>query len=268
MRWRARGSGHGFPMEADHGSREAHRRHRRRRHRLRLRQHRDGPRREELHPPGLRRLDRVVSVVRTLVAHEEGAIGPDKDCGYEGPVLKAITGIPISMEGKTSACAHFEPGGQRGRGLPICGATSRAEYQAPRWHGPDRLPGAARLRRPAHERVHPPRTDATLQKLLVDSDITSTPRPSSSRRPASSRYRRRSSARGATSRRPSARQEGPRHHRGAHKAKRLALTERELEYIDRIRGEIAEIPADESAFVEMMLPNLDTSKVILKEYGL
>jgi methanol---5-hydroxybenzimidazolylcobamide Co-methyltransferase len=36
-------------------------------------------------------------------------VGPDKDCGYEGPFLKAITGIPISMEGKTAACAHFSP---------------------------------------------------------------------------------------------------------------------------------------------------------------
>jgi methanol--5-hydroxybenzimidazolylcobamide Co-methyltransferase len=52
---------------------------------------------------------RVVSAVRTLVAIEEGAVGPDKDCGYEGPFLKAITGTPISMEGKASACAHFSP---------------------------------------------------------------------------------------------------------------------------------------------------------------
>ncbi|MDO8952433.1 MAG: methyltransferase MtaB domain-containing protein, partial [Draconibacterium sp.] len=52
-------------------------------------------------------LVRVISVVRSIVAMEEGAVGPDKDCGYEGPFLKAITGIPISMEGKTAACAHL-----------------------------------------------------------------------------------------------------------------------------------------------------------------
>ncbi|MDR1799568.1 MAG: hypothetical protein LBR19_06785, partial [Bifidobacteriaceae bacterium] len=56
-------------------------------------------------------LVRVVSVVRTLVAVEQGATGPDKDCGYEGPFLKAITGIPISMEGRSAACAHFSPVG-------------------------------------------------------------------------------------------------------------------------------------------------------------
>lgn len=56
-------------------------------------------------------LVRVVSAVRTLVAIEEGAAGPDKDCGYEGPFVKAITGTPISMEGAASACAHFSPVG-------------------------------------------------------------------------------------------------------------------------------------------------------------
>ena len=54
-------------------------------------------------------LVRVISVVRSIVAVEEGAIGPDKDCAYEGPFLKAIAGIPISMEGKTAACAHLSP---------------------------------------------------------------------------------------------------------------------------------------------------------------
>ncbi|MDR1791530.1 MAG: hypothetical protein LBR20_07795 [Propionibacteriaceae bacterium] len=56
-------------------------------------------------------LVRVISAVRTLVAVEVGALGPDKDCGYEGPFLKAITGTPISMEGAPSACAHFSPVG-------------------------------------------------------------------------------------------------------------------------------------------------------------
>ncbi len=50
---------------------------------------------------------RGMSAVRSQVAFEQGAVGPSKDCAYEGPVLKAITGCPISMEGKSSACAHF-----------------------------------------------------------------------------------------------------------------------------------------------------------------
>ena len=50
---------------------------------------------------------RAVSAVRSLVAVECGARGPHKDCGYEGVYVKAITGIPISMEGRTAACAHL-----------------------------------------------------------------------------------------------------------------------------------------------------------------
>ena len=54
---------------------------------------------------------RAISAVRSLVAYECGAVGPGKDCGYENPILKAITGYPMSMEGKTAACAHLSPMG-------------------------------------------------------------------------------------------------------------------------------------------------------------
>jgi methanol--5-hydroxybenzimidazolylcobamide Co-methyltransferase len=54
---------------------------------------------------------RVVTAVRSLVALECGAKGPHKDCGYEGVYIKAITGTPISMEGRTAACAHLSPVG-------------------------------------------------------------------------------------------------------------------------------------------------------------
>ena len=48
---------------------------------------------------------RVMTVARSLVAFERGAEGPSKDCAYEGPYLKAITGYPISLEGAESAVA-------------------------------------------------------------------------------------------------------------------------------------------------------------------
>lgn len=54
---------------------------------------------------------RVITAVRSLVAIECGAKGPHKDCGYEGVYVKAITGTPISMEGRTAACAHLSPVG-------------------------------------------------------------------------------------------------------------------------------------------------------------
>jgi len=54
-------------------------------------------------------LVRAMCAARTLVAHERGARGPSKDCGYENPVIKAITGCPISMEGRSATCAHLSP---------------------------------------------------------------------------------------------------------------------------------------------------------------
>jgi methanol--5-hydroxybenzimidazolylcobamide Co-methyltransferase len=50
---------------------------------------------------------RAVTAARSLVAYEVGAQGPGKDCGYENAILKSITGLPMSLEGKSAACAHF-----------------------------------------------------------------------------------------------------------------------------------------------------------------
>jgi methanol--5-hydroxybenzimidazolylcobamide Co-methyltransferase len=46
-----------------------------------------------------------------MVAYECGATGPTKDCAYEDPIIKAMTGVPIATEGKTSACAHSDLAG-------------------------------------------------------------------------------------------------------------------------------------------------------------
>jgi methanol--5-hydroxybenzimidazolylcobamide Co-methyltransferase len=51
---------------------------------------------------------RAISAARSLVAYEAGAIGPGKDCGYENTIVKAISGVPIAQEGKTSTCAHSD----------------------------------------------------------------------------------------------------------------------------------------------------------------
>ena len=56
-------------------------------------------------------LVRAVSAARSLTAFECGARGPGKDCGYEGVITKLVTGMPVSLEGKTSACAHSSPMG-------------------------------------------------------------------------------------------------------------------------------------------------------------
>ena len=64
---------------------------------------------QKMLPEVLAAVVRAMSAVRSLAAFEQGAFGPSKDCAYEGPVMKAITGMPISMEGKSAACAHFSP---------------------------------------------------------------------------------------------------------------------------------------------------------------
>jgi methanol--5-hydroxybenzimidazolylcobamide Co-methyltransferase len=60
-------------------------------------------------PKVLAAIVRLMTVPRSLTAVLHGASGPLKDCGYENPVIKAMTGVPISMEGKSSACAHSSP---------------------------------------------------------------------------------------------------------------------------------------------------------------
>ncbi|ATW25548.1 methanol--corrinoid methyltransferase [Candidatus Formimonas warabiya] len=74
-------------------------------------------------------VDRVMAAVRTMVAVECGAVGPDKDCGYEGVFIKAITGTPISMEGRTSACAHSSEVGNIVGALCDCWSNESVEHQ-------------------------------------------------------------------------------------------------------------------------------------------
>jgi methanol--5-hydroxybenzimidazolylcobamide Co-methyltransferase len=62
-------------------------------------------------PEVLAAVIRAAAAPRSLVAYACGAQGPSKDCAYEGPVIKAITGSPIAMEGKSATCAHFSPVG-------------------------------------------------------------------------------------------------------------------------------------------------------------
>ncbi len=64
---------------------------------------------QKMLPEVLAAVVRAMSAIRSLAAFEQGAQGPSKDCAYEGPIIKAITGCPISMEGKSASCAHFSP---------------------------------------------------------------------------------------------------------------------------------------------------------------
>jgi methanol--5-hydroxybenzimidazolylcobamide Co-methyltransferase len=66
---------------------------------------------QKLIPNSFSAIVRVLGTVRAIVAIEQGAKGPGKDCAYENPFLKCISGNPSSGEGKTAACAHLSPVG-------------------------------------------------------------------------------------------------------------------------------------------------------------
>lgn len=214
---------------------------------------------------------RAITAVRTLVAIEEGAQGPDKDCGYEGPFLKAITGTPISMEGKTSACAHFSPLGN----IAACCADlwSNESVQnvkllsgkAPTVYL-EQLEYDARLMNAAIKSGAP--TATTLQHLFAESDQALDPQaivlaPKNVIAISEEIVRGENYVDASIK----AAQKALNIIEEAHKSGELLLPEVELPWIDMLRDSLSEIPTDESKFVEEMLPTLE-SKFIPSEYGL
>lgn len=215
---------------------------------------------------------RIISVVRSIVAMEEGAIGPDKDCGYEGPFLKAITGIPISMEGKTAACAHLSPIGNIASactdlwsnesvqnikllsGMAPTAYLEQLEYDV-------RLMNEALRTGNNHCMV--------LRELLVNSDVYTDPQalvlsPENVIRISKALITGETYVANAKNGAietldiiEEALAEG-----------KLKLSDMEQSYLPILREDLESIPDDESQFVEMMLPLLDQSKFILEEYGL
>ena len=217
-------------------------------------------------------LVRVISVVRSIVAMEQGAVGPDKDCGYEGPFMKAITGIPISMEGKTAACAHLSPLGNIASacadlwsnesvqnikllsGMAPTAYLEQLEYDA-------RLMNEALKAGKLHRDI--------LQQLLVASDIYKDPQalilsPVNVIRISKELVKGDSyvaNARDGALAALDIIEE-------ALKSGRMKLSELEISYLPILREDLNSIPDDESEFIEMMLPMIDKSKFIPAEYGL
>lgn len=217
-------------------------------------------------------LVRVISVVRSIVAMEEGAVGPDKDCGYEGPFLKAITGIPISMEGKTAACAHLSPIGniasacadlwsnESVQNIKLLSGMAPTAYM-------EQLEYDARLMNEALKagKLH----CSVLQQLLVSSDIYTDPQalilaPENVIRISRELVKGDSyvaNARNGALVTIDIIEE-------AIALGRLKLSDMEISYLPYMREELESIPENESDFVEMMLPLVDQSKFTLAEYGL
>jgi methanol--5-hydroxybenzimidazolylcobamide Co-methyltransferase len=214
---------------------------------------------------------RVVSAVRSLVAVEMGARGPHKDCGYEGVYVKAITGIPISMEGKTAACAHFSAVGniaaavadlwsnESVQNIKLLGGMAPTVYL-------EQLAYDARLMNTAIRQG--PQAAAQLQSLMVESDLHTDPQAFvlapeivlalaaemvAAPTPLTAATRAGLKALGLVE---AAVADGT-----------LALPEREKEWIPRLREDLASIPDDESRFVDEILP-LAEGKFLPAEYGL
>ncbi|MEI6141941.1 MAG: methyltransferase MtaB domain-containing protein [Mariniphaga sp.] len=217
-------------------------------------------------------LVRVISVVRSIVAMEQGAVGPDKDCGYEGPFLKAITGIPISMEGKTSACAHFSPLGNIASACADLWSNESVQNikllsgMAPTAYL-EQLEYDARLMNEALRagKMH----CSILQQLLVSSDIYTDPQalilaPENVIRISKAMVKGDSYVANARD--------------GALTALdiieeallsgKMKLPEMETSFLPIFRDDLNSIPDSENDFIAMMLPMLDPGKFILSEYGL
>ncbi len=115
---------------------------------------------------------RAISSVRSLVAFEEGAVGPSKDCAYEGPVLKAITGCTISMEGKASACAHFSHMGNiAAAACDLWSNESVQNVQLLSGFAPEVFSEILAYDCRLMNQALASDTASTLQKLMVDSDV-------------------------------------------------------------------------------------------------
>ena len=205
-------------------------------------------------PEVLASVVRAASSVRSLVAYECGAFGPSKDCAYEGPVIKAITGAPIAMEGKSASCAHFSPVGNVAAAM--CDLWSNESVQNVRLlSGPapeayfELLIYDCRL----FNRALETKTENVYQDLLVSSDIHLSPQafvlsPESTARIASAVVRESghyaqtlSAAREAAS----LLREGVRH-------KELQLNSRETEWLERITRELDALPSDEQQMIVSM----------------
>ncbi len=215
---------------------------------------------------------RAISAVRTLVAYEHGAVGPGKDCGYENPYLKAITGCPMAMEGKTAACAHFSPLGNIAAAYADTWSNESVQNvrllagMAPTCYM-EQLIYDCRLMNRALAEGKP--AALTLRRWLVDSDAALDPQawvltPESVIAIAQSIVN------------------APDHYqagvaaarcavdllRTAHNAGRLRIVPREICFLDTMTAQLDEFPADEPAFIAQQMAFADPGKYLPAEYGL
>jgi methanol--5-hydroxybenzimidazolylcobamide Co-methyltransferase len=213
---------------------------------------------------------RAVSAVRTLVCYECGAVGPGKDCGYENPILKAITGFPMAMEGKTAACAHLSPLGNIA--AATCDTWSNESVQNIKLLGGmaptcyvEQLIYDCRL---MNEALADGRDAALLyRKWMIASDAHRDPQafvlaPENVIAIA-----------GTIVREPNHYAAGKaaaltalRLMREAHADGALKILPREVSYLDRLRKTLEALPSGEAEFIDRMMARVDTTKFVAADY--
>ncbi|HEX3052522.1 MAG TPA: methyltransferase MtaB domain-containing protein [Aggregatilineaceae bacterium] len=215
---------------------------------------------------------RVMTVPRSLVAYERGAVGPSKDCAYEGPYMKAITGYPIAMEGAEAACAHLSPLGNIARAAADLWSNESVNNvkllggMAPTV-SLEQLAYAARLLNTAS--AHGPASALTLRDWLVESDAPLDPqayvlRPDMVIQIAgeiiqeSTPYRR--TRRAALAALEVLRQ--------GHASGAYTLPANEVNWLNRLSKAADRLPDDEQEFIDSMIERVDTEKVRLDQYDL
>ena len=215
---------------------------------------------------------RAISAVRTLVCYECGAVGPGKDCGYENPIVKAITGFPMAMEGKTAACAHLSPLGNIA--AATCDTWSNESVQNIKLLGGmaptcyvEQLIYDCRM---MNQALAEGREAALLyRKWLVNSDAALDPQayvltPESSLAIARAIV----SAPTSVAAGKAAALTAVRLLRDAQREGRLRIHPREFPWLDRIQKEIETVPWDESQFIDEMMGQVDTTKFVAADYEL
>lgn len=215
-------------------------------------------------------VDRVMTAVRTMVAVEAGAIGPDKDCGYEGVYLKAITGTPISMEGRSSACAHSATVGNIVGAM--CDMWSNESVENTRLLGGmaptvsmEQLIYDARLFNTATKLG---KADA-FKQISVESDVALDPHAyildpkvvielSKKIVAAKGHFQRTKVAAAVTIEAL----------KKAYADKKLDLTSRDAAYLDIMEQQLSEVPDDEEKFTAEMIKNNTTAAFVPEQYDM
>lgn len=214
---------------------------------------------------------RVASVPRSLVAYEVGAVGPSKDCAYEGPYLKAIAGVPISMEGRSAACAHLSPVGNISQAVCDCWSNESVQNvsllsgKAP-VVSMEQLVYDCRLVNAASRTLEDARR---LRDWLTASDANIDPQAHVLRPDIvleiSKRICRLDSPYDRT---VEATKAAAASIDEATKGGEIQLPKKERIWLDRLMREVEELPLAEQQFIESMLPSIDSSRCLLHEYGL